>query len=825
MQQPLLHTIRRSTAIHPLLRPVARAASVLCLMASLPAAAQTPAAAPASVQQEQQARAYALPAGPMGAGLRSLASSAGIALMFTEAQVAGKQMAAVRGVHTPASALAQALAGSGLQAWADDAGGYVLRAAPQGAAAPVAAEQTMQGVTVMAGRDARTEGSGSYTTGAASTATKMELSLRETPQSVSVLTRQQIDDQGIITLDEAVQAVTGLVVQKGNFTGNSGSFSARGFPIENMLFDGIPTSLGANGTFNGDNDDLAIYDRIEVVRGATGLTTGSGTPSAAINMVRKRPTSMPQASVSASVGSWSNYRLELDASNALNAAKTVRGRVVATLQDKKSFEDVIHERNRQLYGIVEADLRPDTTVTLGAHYRKGDNDGVSTGVVTAADGQSLGLPRSTYLGTDFDYWRQTDKTVFAELEHRFDNGWRGKLAATHKAPEIDTRFSGLSRSGDSLRFNSQAYRAETSQTSYDAYLNGSYSLFGRQHDVTIGASHRQSKKYSYGGWAGYSWSNTAPVVDPFHWDPHALPAPAIDYSRWHIRSDTQQSGIYASTRLRLADPLSLIVGGRVSWYKDDAGYSVAREVTPYAGIIYDLDAQHSVYASWTEIFQPQSALDTRLQPLKPISGTNIEAGVKGEYFGGALNTSAAVFQIEQQNRGIDDLSGPNPCPGSQWGYCQRASGEVRSEGVELEASGALTPNWQLSAGYTYVRAKFTKDSDPLNVGKAFNSRYPRQQFKLATSYRLPGALSAGRVGASVYSQGATEALSDSYRLRQSAYAVVGMHAGWQIDSRSELRLNINNVFDKRYFQSIYSDLFGNLYGAPRNLMLTLSYKL
>lgn len=249
-----------------------------------------------------------------------------------------------------------------------------------------ATEQTMLGVSVTAGREATTEGSGSYTTGVSNTATKLNLSLRETPQSVSVLTRQQIDDLGITTLDDAVQSITGLVMQKGNFTGDSGSFSARGFPVDNILFDGLPTSLGANGTFNGDNDDLAIYDRIEVVRGATGLMTGSGTPSAAINLVRKRPTATPQASFSASIGSWSNYRLEADAANAFNEAKTLRGRIVATVQDKKDFVDVLHGRNHQLYGIIEADLRPDTTLTLGAHYRKTDNDGVTTGVVTAADG-------------------------------------------------------------------------------------------------------------------------------------------------------------------------------------------------------------------------------------------------------------------------------------------------------------------------------------------------------------------------------------------------------------------------------------------------------
>ena len=226
--------------------------------------------------------------------------------------------------------------------------------------------------------------------------------------------------------------------------------------------------------------------------------------------------------------------------------------------------------------------------------------------------------------------------------------------------------------------------------------------------------------------------------------------------------------MYAGTRMRLADPLSLVLGGRVSWYKDDAGYSVAREFTPYAGVVYDLDKQHSVYASWTEIFQPQAATDANAQPLKPISGTNYEAGVKGEYFGGALNASAP-FSRPAQNRGVDDLAGPLPCPGSTWGYCQRASGEVRSEGVELDVAGALTPDWQLSAGFTYVKAQFKRDSDPANIGKDFNSRYPRQQLKLATSYRLSGAAQGWRVGAP-YTAG-RDGINGALHLSQGRYAI------------------------------------------------------
>lgn len=771
---------------------------------------------------QAQNASYNIPAGALAPALRSLASSTGVALMFTADQTDGKRGAAVQGSYSVRQAFDILLSGTGLQAVLLPSGGYVLRAHTPVPANP---EQTMAGVTVMAGRDATTEGSGSYTSAGANTATRLNLSLRDTPQSVSVLTRQQIDDLGLVTLDDAVQNITGLVMQKGNFTGDSGGFGARGFPIENMMFDGVPTSLGTNGTFNADNDDLAIYDRIEVVRGAAGLTTGTGTPSAAINLVRKRPTALPQVLLSVSAGSWSNYRGQLDASGPLNQAKTLRGRVVVSAQDKKNFYDIVHERNHQVYGVIEADLSRQTLLSLGFHYRNSDDRGVPVGVVMAPDGTDLGLPRSTYLGNDFDAWRQTDKTWFAELEQRFDNGWRARLALTHKSPEIATTFSGLNYVGAKLYQDTQSYQAENAQTSYDLYATGPLVLFGRKHELMLGASHRNALKNSFGGWADYAWSDRGPLVDPRHWNAGVVAEPAINHSQWGTRSYIKQSGLYAAARLRPLDTLALILGTRLSWYQDDAGFKVTHKVTPYAGVVLDLDAHHSVYASWTQVFQPQGENDINQRPLKPITGTNYEAGVKGEYFGGALNASAAVFQIRQQNRATDDLSGPSPCPGSQWGYCRRASGEVRSEGIELDASGELRPDWSVAGGYTYVAAKYNQDSDPANIGKVFDSKYPAHQLKLSTSYRLPGALQQWRLGASLYGQSSTYGKSDSFYVGQGRYLVAGLNLGYRIDASTDLRVNVSNLFDKHYYQSVYSEVFGNLYGAPRSLMLTLNHQL
>ncbi len=217
---------------------------------------------------------------------------------------------------------------------------------------------------------ATTEGTRSYTTGSMSTSAGLPLSIRETPQSVSVITRQRIEDQGLNNLDDVVKAAPGVTLRR---TGSDRrEYLARGFRIDNLMYDGLPTTAG---TFTLDTlsaTDLAIYDRIEVVRGATGLMTGAGDPSATLNLVRKRPTATPQASVTTSAGSWDRYRTEIDVSNKLNDSGTLRGRAVAAYEDNDSFIDVRGTKRQTFYGILEGDLSDATTFTIGASKQRED---------------------------------------------------------------------------------------------------------------------------------------------------------------------------------------------------------------------------------------------------------------------------------------------------------------------------------------------------------------------------------------------------------------------------------------------------------------------
>ncbi|NER66136.1 TonB-dependent receptor plug domain-containing protein, partial [Pseudomonas sp. MAFF212427] len=369
-----------------------------------------------AAQAEQAAsRHYALAAGPLEDSLNSFAQVAGISLPFDPALVQGKRAPALRGDYALQDGLDRLLAGSGLAVTRTVSGNYLLVARGQDTGALELGATTISGQ----GLGATTEHSGSYTTGAMQTATKLPLSLRETPQSVTVITRQRMDDQGMRSLDDVVQATPGLRLSASR-PANS-EFFARGFPITNLMFDGLPTTYNADWVASAD---LAPYDRVEVVRGATGMMQGAGNPSAAINMVRKRPTREFQASVTGSAGSWDNYRSELDVSGPLNQGGTVRGRMVGAYNDRDSYQDYAGRERGVFYAISEFDLTDSTTLSVGASNQNDNNNINWGGLPVNPDGSHVGFSRSKTFGYSWSHQDVENTSVFVELDQHLANDWR-----------------------------------------------------------------------------------------------------------------------------------------------------------------------------------------------------------------------------------------------------------------------------------------------------------------------------------------------------------------------------------------------------------------
>jgi outer membrane receptor for ferric coprogen and ferric-rhodotorulic acid len=338
---------------------------------------------------------------------------------------------------------------------------------------------------------------------------------------------------------------------------------------------------------------------------------------------------------------------------------------------------------------------------------------------------------------------------------------------------------------------------------------------GRQHELSFGTSYRKDVFDQWGG------GGAGGIIDPYN-PTNDFPKVDVDMSAWNYRNTAVEKSVYGVARFNPIDPLHVILGARVMWYdwNDRAGstdYNVTQKVTPYAGVIYDLNDTYSVYASYTQIFKPQSGQTESGSALDPMTGENYEIGLKGEYLNGALNASVALFDMTQEKRAYSTETRCGIV------FCSATAGEVRSQGIDTELTGALTSNWQFTSSYTYVYSQYTKD--PTNEGKLFAPEQPKHLFKTATTYNFTGDLNKLRIGADVYAQSKTFREVGNGSANQDAYAVVGLMAGYKFDENWDGRVNVNNLFDEKYWQGIPTAFGGGVYGDPRNLMFSLKWTL
>jgi iron complex outermembrane receptor protein/outer membrane receptor for ferric coprogen and ferric-rhodotorulic acid len=424
--------------------------------------------------------------------------------------------------------------------------------------------------------------------------------------------------------------------------------------------------------------------------------------------------------------------------------------------------------------------------------------------------------------------------VFASLDQQLGSGWRLKLDASYTktkrkraSGDLNTYYPVDGVTGDST-IDIRDNPANGKNTSFDAYLRGPFEAFGRQHEAVLGLSYNN---YDYAIDTNLATSTAFDTRPLNFYTLQSFPAvTSFPYKSYTLSGQVTQKAIYASTRLRLADPLSVIVGARGTWYTDSSlnrnqvagtltrnpGSHESGVITPYAGIVYDLSKEFSIYGSYTDIFLPNSQRDSNNRLIAPQRGKNYEVGIKGEHFGGKLNTSLAVFRTKQTNVPVEDTSAGLLPDGS---IPYRAVPGAHSKGFELTASGELAPGWQVLAGYTYY-AKRDKD------GALLEPTIPNRLFRVSTSYRLPGEWSKLTIGGSVNYQSGIyyDEYSGLGRASQGGLTVIGLMARYEFSKKLSASLNIENLADKRYYSGL-GGYNGYTYGRPRNAWLKLTYKL
>ncbi len=674
---------------------------------------------------------------------------------------------------------------------------------------------TLSSIKVRA-QNEKSEGTGSYQQQAVPQVLKLPMTLQELPQSATVITRQRIEDQGLDTLGQVMEQSPGVSRrQYGDDGAGYTSFQARGFNITNYVIDGVPTTAAALQGYGGVSVmDTAIYDNVAIVRGATGLLSGAGEPSASIMMQRKRPTAEFQGQVSAGVGSWDRYRGMADISGPLNDSGSVRGRLVAAYDQSRSWKEGYKGKRDVFYGVIEADLGARTVARLGLEHMDNRYDGSSMHAFSVSDtaGNLVEWDRSDSATAAWAYSKQRRTMAFAQLEHEFNDDWSIQMAMGRSwlnneqlygvaAPEPTPQGRGSMTAG----FNEKTPTQDTA----DITIKGRFQAWGQGHDIMLGANYYELSRHDM----AYA-RQRIPIAQIKDFDRN-LPRPDLKITG-PDNQRARQWGAYAATRLRLTDNLALIAGGRVTNWKDHSNTTLRKEngvFTPYAGLVYDWNEQWATYASYTQIFNPQSSQDRDGNYLDPEKGNNYELGVKYLFPGEAASASLAVFQTRKDNLAVVD--GKELTPSGTQAYI--AASNTRSEGIEFEINGELAPGWQMGAGYTHYRFRGAD-------GEKIKTDIPADQVKLFTTYRLPGAWHKLTVGGSVQWQSKIfdNQLTGVARETntQKAYAVVDLMARYAMTPRADLTVNFNNIFDKTY-RLAYSS---HTYGAPRNVMASLRYQ-
>lgn len=799
------------------------------------------------VVAQQAAAARELPlqieAQALGPALQELARQSGVQIVFFSRLTEGLSTQGLAGNFTVSAALERLLAETGLTF--RDLGGQTFEVGPRPRAAqsrppalpaaPALAAQMME--VLVTGKAEQL------------VATRVPTAVREIPQTISIVSRREIEEQNARDLGDVLDRTSGIVLVRTNTL--DPMFYARGYQIKTFHLDG---GAAVNPHIDWEDNalitlvappDLSEFDHVEILRGADALFGGFGNPGGTVSLVRKRPLREFALNASAIGGSWDSRRVELDVTGPLAADGALRGRAVAMYSQQEYFYDLARRDRRKLFGALEYDFTPDATLTAGGSFETDDSKPFLDGMLLYSDGTRPDYSRRQTMMFGFNY-QQTDlsqaylqyRQTFAEHWNLRLNvaGWRADVAAGYGAfaTYIDASSNVILDGGQAVRYHRPN---ENRQGSFDVTLTGTLNLFGRRQEVALGVDKlRLVSDFDFGRY--HPFPDAYLGVDFQDFDPRAVASPWDTQEPWHTsvgRSSLDQYGFFASLRFFLSDDWSVIAGTRLNGDtvtlrahgEGDLGVVDTLDgsdesdvLTPFFGISYDVTEHLTTYASYAEMFLNENTFaGFGTAEVGTIQGYNAELGIKGAWRDGALNASLAAYSIAQKNLPVED---PDD-------FLRIVPGTSRSHGVELDIHGELAPGWRIGGGYAW-----NVNEAPFAAGPQSRST-PRHLLKLWTDKQMSGSLERWNFGGSLHAQTEITATDEAVcppifvewgfcepvLVEEPSYAVLDLRAGLRIDENWRLALNVNNVFDKVYAQTLGPPLMRIWYGEPRNFSLRL----
>lgn len=686
-------------------------------------------------------------------------------------------------------------------------------------------------INVVGNADFATEGMNSYTTDNMTTATGLNLSIRQTPQSVSVVSDKLIKDQNLKTIKEAMNYTPGVSVTTDTGGGSRSKFQVRGFDIDNIQEDGLasPAASSVQGTLYTAKEltDLIFYDRVEILRGIAGLTQSNANPGGTINLVRKKPTAEFRSLLSLGMDTYTSgnnaYSSTFDVSGGLNSDKTARARLIGSLRKGKSFKEEVESKKYSVGTMLGFDVGDDTTLNLGAIYQKTDETPDIYGLPAFYKGKEIEFDRSKFFGSSWDKEVFAKTNIFGEITHYFNDDWSIDFRLNHTKSDMHMKFAQL-WSNTIPMLQRQKYDTSSVETNAKFGIDGKFRALNQEHDLFFNA---QISRDKFEG--NDKWMNPIPMIYNIHnFTANSVSEPNWDHAFRDANSELKinQKALNTGTRFNFTDDWHLLLGARfsgVEYVSKDKDNLKNNKITPYAGLTYDFAEDHSLYLSYAEIFKPQMNEKADGEFVKPVVGSNLEFGLKSEFFGGALNSSIAIFETLQKNKAIPD---PTLYPSNYW----IDGGKIRTRGLEAEISGKLTEKWHILSGYTRNKSVYLEDEkvNPTlsshTKGEIANAYVPKNIFRFYTSYDFGRGLFAG-IGARYQSKTGSYYKGAFAAPEQGAYTLFDGNIGYKFSKNLSVNFAVKNITDKKYFVNSMNRMNSrlNYYGEPRNFSLNFSY--
>jgi len=650
-------------------------------------------------------------------------------------------------------------------------------------------------------------------------ATRTDTAIHETPQSISVVPAQVVEDIGATRLEDALDYAGG--VERGNNFGGQGltEFLVRGFSTQEFYRNGFAVNRGYPNM-----PDASTLERIEVLRGPASMLYGRGDPGGTFNIVSKQPQAERRTVLGSQVNTDGLRRGTLDTTGAVDESAAFTYRLNLVAEGSDSFRDHVESERYNIAPVLRWQLSDDTALILEGDYLHNRHP-MDRGL-TRYPNQAGDLSRDRFLGEE-SAGKLTNKnaTTQLRLEHQLDSQWMLRGGIQYLDGSLDggaVENNGLASDGRTVGRNYSERWLNWNDLAVQANLEGHFDAAGLAHTLLLGV---EFDEYNYDSLIRRSGGLTSDFPIDLYEPVYGQPLPALTRTTTYDDENLKSYAFFVQDQIALTERLKAQVGARLERFEQRYDNKLTpagswdqahNAVSPRFGLIYDLTEELAVYANTSRSFKPNRGADRSSQAFDPEKGIAHEVGIKYELPEHDLSITAALFHITKENVLTSDPLDSN---------YQVAAGEARSRGFDISVAGNITPQWRVIGGYAYVDAEVTESSSAsMPVGTRL-ANVPRHSFNLLDTYEFAdGPLAGLGVGMGVKYVGDRKGGASSTAFDMDAYTTVDLLAYYPLTERVRLNLNLNNVFDEEYEERAWGNIWAYP-GAPRTLQAGISVTL